>query len=78
MRVDVVIKEKKKQGLGVGLLLFLAAMFTAAYLLGEPERAAGFPRPIEKALSSFRSEADKMIDSVGIRAGEVYRMVAGY
>jgi hypothetical protein len=78
MRVDVVIKEKKKDGVGVGLLLLIFGLFALAYFLGGPEISANFPRSVEKALTSFRAEADKIIDSVGLSLGEIYRMVAGH
>ncbi|MGL4240855.1 MAG: hypothetical protein ACRCTI_07055 [Beijerinckiaceae bacterium] len=77
MRVDVVVKDSKKDGIGLGLIALCLVLFGIAYVLGSPDVASAFPRSVERGLTNFRAEADKIVDGAATSLGDVFRMVSG-
>jgi hypothetical protein len=74
-RIAVVVKEKKKDGLGIGLIAGFLVLFAGAYALGSPDVAAHFPRPVERALLNLRTEIDAITANVWERGSSMVHAV---
>jgi hypothetical protein len=77
MRVEIKAAVKKKQQSSIGLLMLLAVPFVVFYFLASPAITAHMPSAIERALTNYRGEVDKAIDSVGTMLSGAYYQVAG-
>jgi hypothetical protein len=62
MRVELKAADKKKQESSLALLLLIGSLFALTYLLATPSVAAFFPVSVERALTNYRGEIDKIAD----------------
>jgi hypothetical protein len=74
-RINVVVKEKKKDGLGIGLVAGFLGLFAVAYALGSPDVAAHFPKTMERALLNLRTEIDGVTANVWERGSSMVHAV---
>jgi hypothetical protein len=63
MRVDVNTAKGKKKESGIGLLALIGALFVFGYLIASPSLTTHLPPSIERALTNYRNEIDKVADS---------------
>jgi hypothetical protein len=76
MRIDVQNEAgKKKDELGLGLVGLFLCLLTMAYMLGSPDYASAFPRPVERALTNMRNESDKAIEHVRFKMADTLAVV---
>jgi hypothetical protein len=75
MRVEVKAATKKKQESSLGLLLLIGSLFAFVYLVASPGVAAYFPHSVERALTNYRGEIDKIADGAMTSIRDTLAMV---
>jgi hypothetical protein len=76
MRIDVGTEAgKKKDQLGLGLVGLFLCLMSMAYMLGSPDYASSFPRPVERALTNLRNESDKAIENARLKMADTLAVV---
>jgi hypothetical protein len=77
-RITIAGQDDGKRGkIGIGMLGGFAGLFACAYVMGAPEFAEYFPKPVERALTNLRKDIDLAGDSARTTVSGAFQTVTG-